>query len=167
MPRDNSALVASDDPGTPIDFNLESYINLRIQGFTPRQAALQSGYKSHKDYLKFEADPEVKRALTLHANKNRREALYDRDKIMEMIEEGVDICRITADGVGMIRGAQELNKMQGFYAPESKEIHVSVDHEVRMKQIGEMDEADLLEALGKEEPYIDAEFQELPEEDKS
>lgn len=165
MPRDNSALLSESSDLSPMDFDLESYINLRITGFTPRQAALQSGYKSHKDYMKFENDPEVQAALKAHINTNRREALYDRDKVMEMIEEGVDICRMTADGVGMIRGAQEINKMQGFYAPESKEIHVSVEHEVRMKQIGEMSEEDLLAALEKEKPYIDAEFQTLPDED--
>jgi hypothetical protein len=160
--RNNSALLIPDDE--PLDFNLQTYINYRILGFSPRQASKKAGYKSEADYLKWEGDPEVQEALRQHIQSNRREALYTRDKVMEVIEEGIDVCRIQADGVGMIRGAQELNKMQGFYAPESKDINISVEHEVRLKQIGEMDEAELLEALDKEQPYIDAEFQELPDE---
>jgi hypothetical protein len=148
----------------PVDFSIEAYVNYRILGFTPRQAALQAGYKSHNDYAKFEEDPYVIDKLRGHVNKTRRDALYTRDKVMEVIEKGIELCEIQGDGVGMVRGAQEFNKMQGFYAPESKEIKVSVEHEIRQRQISEMDESDLLEALGREQPYIDAEFEELPDE---
>jgi hypothetical protein len=148
----------------PIDFSLETYINYRLIGFSPRQAALQSGYKSEADYMKWEEDPEVQAALRNHIQSNRREILYSRDKVMEVIEKGIDICEITGDGVGMIRGAQEFNKMQGFYAPEQKEIRISADIEVRKREMSEMSEADLLEALNKDQPYIDAKFEELPDD---
>ena len=148
----------------PINFSLENYINFRLIGFSPRQAAMQAGYKSEADYLKWEEDPEVQAALHNHIQSNRREIKYNRDKVMEIVERGIDICEITADGVGMIRGAQELNKMQGFYAPEQKHIHLSGDIEVRKQEISEMSEADLLEALNKDQPYIDAKFEELPDE---
>jgi hypothetical protein len=147
-----------------VDFDIEAYVNFRILGFTPRQAAIQAGYKSHRDYLKFEQDPYVIEKLRGHVNQTRRDTLYTRDKVMEVIEEGIELCKLQGDGVGMVRGAQEFNKMQGFYAPESKEIKVSVEHEIRQRQIHEMDESDLLEALGREQPYIDAEFEELPDE---
>jgi len=148
----------------PIDFSLENYINFRLIGFSPRQAAMQAGYKSEADYLKWEADPEVQERLQAHIQANRREILYDRDKVMEVIERGIDICEIQGDGVGMIRGAQEFNKMQGFYAPEQKEIRLSGNVEIRKQEISEMSEADLLKALGKDQPYIDAKFEELPDE---
>jgi len=148
----------------PINFSLENYINFRLLGFSPRQAAMQAGYKSENDYLKWENDPEVQERLKEHIKTTRREISYTRDKVMEVIERGIDICEIQGDGVGMIRGAQEFNKMQGFYAPEQKQIHISADVEVRQREISEMSEADLLEALNKDQPYIDAQFEELPEE---
>ncbi len=159
------ALATTDPAAPPVDFSLEAYISYRIIGFTPRQAALQAGYRSKRDYLKFEEDPQVVEALQNHVTQTRRESLYTRDKVMGVVEDGIEICRIQGDGVGMIRGAQEFNKMQGFYAPESKEIHVSVEHEMRQQQISEMSEKDLLKALDREQPYIDAEFEALPDED--
>lgn len=149
---------------TPLNFSLENYINFRLIGFSPRQAAMQAGYKSEADYMKWEDDPEVQTALKEHIQANRKEILYTRDKVMEVIERGIDICEVQGDGVGMIRGAQEFNKMQGFYAPEVKRIEISGDIEIRKREISEMSEADLLQALNKEQPYIDAKFEKLPEE---
>ncbi len=74
------------------------------------------------------------------------------------------MARIQADPVAMVRAAQELNKMQGYYAPETKEIKLDVEVNVRQQQIQSMTEEDLLKAMGKELPYIDASFEELPEE---
>lgn len=149
----------------PKNFSIEEYINLRITGFTPRQAAIQAGYKSKRDYMKWEEDPYVQEELSKHIKLSRREAVYTRDKVMGIVEDAVEIAQLTCDPTAMIRGAQEFNKMQGFYAPEQKEIHVAVEHTQRVRQIEEMSEEQLLIALDKEKPYIDAEFQELqPEE---
>lgn len=148
------------------DFSLEEYINLRITGFTPRQAALQAGYKSKRDYMKWEDDPYVQEQITLHVKRTRKEAVYTRDKVMEIVEDAVEVARIIADPTAMIRGAQEFNKMQGYYAPEKKEVFVSVEHTQRLQQMEEMSEEELLIALDKEQPYIDADFQELLPEDK-
>jgi len=156
-----ASLVIQEDP---IDFSIENYINLRITGFTPRQAALQAGYKSKRDYLKWEEDPYVQEQIAKHVKITRKEAVYTRDKVMEVVEDAVEIARLTCDPTAMIRGAQEFNKMQGYYAPEKKEVLVSVEHTQRLQQMEEMSEEELLLELDKEQPYIDAEFSELPPE---
>lgn len=147
------------------DFSIEEYINLRITGFTPRQAAMQSGYRSERDYMKWEDDPYVQEQLALHVKQTRKDAVYTRDKVMGIVEDAVEIARIVADPMAMIRGAQEFNKMQGYYAPEKKELLVSVEHSQRLQQIEEMSEEQLLLELDKEQPYIDADFSVLPPED--
>lgn len=147
----------------PVDFQIEKYANFRILGFTPRQAALQAGYRSHADYMKFENDPYVVETLKNHVAEVTREAKWTRDEVLGVVERAVDIAEITADPTAMLRGAQEINKMQGYYAEETKHVKLDVDVNIRQKQISEMSEAELLEALGKEQPYIDAEFEELPE----
>ena len=148
----------------PKDFSIEEYINLRITGFTPRQAAMQAGYKSKRDYMKWEKDPYVQEEIQKHVKRTRREAIYDRDKVMEIVEDAVGIAKLVCDPTAMIRGAQEFNKMQGYYAPEKKEVLVSVEHTQRLQQMEEMSEEELLIELDREQPYIDAEFQELPPE---
>ena len=115
--------------------------------------------------MEWEEDEEIKESLARYIAASRREAVYDREKVMEIIEDAVEIARIQGDPRTMISGAQEFNKMQGFYAPERKHVTLETDKDARLKQIEEMDEQQLLEALGKEQPYIDAEFQELPDED--
>lgn len=71
--------------------------------------------------------------------------------------------RIACDGMTMIRGAQEVNKMQGFYAPETKVIDLNADVNVRVHQLQSMNEEDLLAALGQKPSFIDAEFIEVEE----
>jgi len=164
MPRNSSALLVTEEPETPIDFKIEEYIRFRILGFKPRQAAMQAGYKSHADYMKFEHDPYVKERLAAVIHHTNRETIYTRDKVMEVIEEGLDMARVQGDSIGIMRGAQELNKMQGFYEPETKEIKLEVEHNIRVQQIQGMSEDDLLKALDKELPYIDSTFEELPDE---
>jgi len=156
-----ASLVITEEPK---DFSIEEYINLRITGFTPRQAALQAGYKSKRDYMKWENDPYVQEQISKHLKLTRREAVYNRDKVMEIVEDAVDIARLVCDPTAMIRGAQEFNKMQGFYAPEQKEMKIAVEHTQRILQMEEMTEEQLLIELDKEQPYIDAEFSELPPE---
>lgn len=158
-----SAIVPADEE-IPFDFDIEKYIDYRILGFTPHQASVQAGYRSKNDYLKWESDPYVQERLKKAALESRREVVYTRDKVMEVIERAVDMAEIQGDPRSMIAGAQEFNKMQGYYAPEKREVQLNVEHEIRVKQIQEMDEQELLEALDREAPYIDAEFSELPEE---
>ncbi len=164
--RELSSLLVPEDSGdqSPINFRIEKYVEYRLLGFKPRQAAMQAGYKSHRDYMKFEQDPYVIERLQAMVQQTNRETLYTRDKVMEVIEEGIDMARIQADPMAIIRGAQEFNKMQGYYAPETKVIQLDVEHNVRIQQIQGMSEEDLLKAMDKELPYIDASFEELPEE---
>ena len=148
-----------------VDFSVESYINARVSGMTPRGASKIAGYTSHRDYLKLEEDPYVMQRLREAQTNGSREAYYTRDKVLEVTEEAINVARISADAGSMIRGVQEINKMQGYYAPETKHMTLDVEQNVRVQQIQEMSEEELLERLGKEQPYIDAEFQELSEDE--
>ena len=130
----------------------------------PFQAAQRAGYKSRGDYMKWEKDEEVRHALEAHAAANRLEKIYDREGVMRIVEDAIEVAKTQGDARTMIAGAQEFNKMQGHYAPEKREVKLEIEHELRVKQIQEMDEHELLEALDKEQPYIDAEFEELPDE---
>ena len=46
--------------------------------------------------------------------------------VLHGFEEGIDLARSRGNPVGMLAGWREISKMRGYYAPERKEVHVSV-----------------------------------------
>ena len=136
----------------------------RIAGMVPQAAARHAGYLDPNKAVKI-----IKRTTTIEEQvmeevKNlSREAFYTRNEVLKVTEEAINLARLGGDPGSMIRGVQEINKMQGFYAPETHQIKLDVNQVVRVQQLQEMSESELLKRLGKDAAFIDAEFEELKE----
>jgi len=65
--------------------------------------------------------------------------------------------------MAIVRGAQELNKMCGFYAPEEKKISLTVSQRRRIEQFDKMGDDDLARIVEEQlvSEAIDAEFEEI------
>ena len=66
-----------------------------------------------------------------------------------------------ADPMAIIRGAQELNKMCGFYAPEEKRITLNTNQKKLIEKYDHMTDEELALAASKEADVIEGEFEEL------
>lgn len=140
----------------------EVYLQHRIEGIPPTQAARLAGYTNPKESCRdLEKMPDIQDIIAANISNSRLEAKYTRDATLGVIEEAINMAKLIADPSSMIRGAQEINKMQGYYAPETKEIVLSDDTANKLNQISQLSEAELLERLGKNEAYIDAEFERI------
>jgi hypothetical protein len=140
------------------------YTANRISGMLPTTAAKYAGYKNPNSAVtQLKRDTNVERDVMEKIEEISREAYYTRDRVLEVTEEAINVARVGGDAGSMIRGVQEINKMQGFYAPEAKIVVLDHRHEVRQNQIQEMPEEELLKRLGKQPAFIDAEFEEVPE----
>lgn len=145
----------------------ENYLQHRIAGIPPTQAARLAGYKNPRESCRdLEKNQEIADIIASHIANSRMEAKYTRDKVMQGIEEAIDMGKMIADPSSMIRGYQEINKMQGYYAPETKELILSEDTAGKLDQIAQLSEAELLARLGKNSAYIDAEFERIPNDDE-
>jgi hypothetical protein len=141
----------------------EKYKANRIAGLVPQAAAHAAGFKDPRAAAKrIRKETDIEHQVAEAVKELTQEAYYTRDKVLELTGEAIDIARIGADAGSMIRGVQEINKMQGYYAPEAKIVLLDHRTTVRQAQIQELSEAELLKRLGKPEAFIDAEFEELP-----
>jgi hypothetical protein len=141
----------------------ERYKANRIAGLVPQAAAAAAGFKDPDSAAKrIKRETDIENQVAEAVKEMTQEAYYTRDKVLEITGEAIELARIGADAGSMIRGVQEINKMQGYYAPEKKAVMLDHRHTVRQAQIQELPEAELLKRLGKPEAFIDAEFEELP-----
>ncbi len=140
--------------------NREIYIQHRLAGIRPEKAAELAGFAHPRTCTRrLEARKDVKRALSLADVTSRQRARWTRERVMDRLEAAINMGELISDPSAMIRGLQEINKMQGYYAPETKELILSPEMTARLDQISQLSEADLLARLGKKEAYIDAEFE--------
>ena len=140
----------------------EKYRALRYKGMTPHTAARLAGFKDpRKAVQRIRKNTTIEQDVMQDLMNITLESKYTREGVMGVIDEGINMGRITGEGMTMIRGAQEINKMQGYYAPETKHIDLSIDQNVRIHQMQTMPEAALLKALGKDPSFIEADFREI------
>lgn len=144
----------------------EIYLQHRIAGIPPTQSARLAGYLNPKESCRdLEKNKDIADVLANMQAKNRQQAKWTRDAVMERLENAVDMGEMIADPSSMIRGLQEINKMQGYYAPETKEIILSDDTANKLSQISQLSESELLARLGKDRAYIDADFEVVENEE--
>lgn len=134
----------------------------RIAGMVPEAAARHAGYLDpHNAVKKIKKHTRIEEEVLEEIKGLSHEAFYTRNEVLKVTEEAINIARLGGDPGSMIRGVQEINKMQGFYAPETHRIELDVNQTIRVQQLQEMPESELLKRLGKDAAFIDAEFEEL------
>lgn len=127
-------------------------------GMPDAQAARYAGLSSEKSALtKLRSERWVAEQLQNLHGAIQNTARVTRSQVEEIVLEAVDIARIKAEPGDMIRGASELSKMNGFYAPEKKEI--SIDADIAVRRLETMSDAELLAMQGKQQSDIEAEFE--------
>jgi hypothetical protein len=140
----------------------QKYKANRIAGLMPQAAARAAGFKDPQAAAKrIKRETDIEHQVAEAVKELTQEAYYTRDKVLEITGEAIDLARMASDAGSMIRGVQEINKMQGYYAPEAKVVLLDHRTTVRQAQIQELPEHELLKRLGKPEAFIDAEFEEL------
>jgi hypothetical protein len=79
---------------------------------------------------------------------------YSREKVFELIQEGLDLAKAKGDPGAFFRGVSEINRMCGFYEPEKHEVTHTHQGEVLVRRLETMSEQELLEKLGGEQGLV-------------
>lgn len=136
----------------------EAFKEAVLDGMTPAQAAEAAGYSHPSTAGQVLMAPDVKRALAEARNELSSAAQITRGDMLAVMMDAIDMARLLADPQSMIKGASEVSKMLGFYAPEVKKVELSMSQaRVRSKLISMTDEELLLMASGQEPLTIDME----------
>ena len=143
----------------------EEFAELVGQGLSPTQAGKRIGVTSESGVRKYNNDPFIKNILKRVHNENIRALQMTREKVQAIVMEAVDMGRTLADPLAMIRGAQEINKMCGYYAAEEKKIILTTEQRRVITQFDDMSDEDIAKMVesGNMQEAIEAEFEEIEE----
>jgi len=141
----------------------QRYVSGRSMGMTHHQAATYAGYKNPSTAKNLEKNPEIRAILNDIRQEDQKRNLVTREKVTGMVMEAFDIAKMLGDPASMLRGTAELNKMNGFYEPERREIHVSAHVLETTKQIQIMSDDELFKIA--DNSIIDADFTEIEDDE--
>lgn len=153
--------LAADYPN-PTPMKLKFIEGIEV-GMTPNQAATYAGSADPVQYANVmtKTDLFVQQEMARIMEERRNDAKMTREKVQNIVLEAVDMAKTLAMPGDMIRGAAELNKMCGFYAPE--QVNVNVEAKIRrvQTQFESLSDAELVELIGDKYDPIEAEFRRL------
>ena len=139
----------------------ERFAELMGQGLSYIQAGKQIGVMSETGAKQYRDDPFVQNILKKVHNENIKELQMTRGKVQDIVMEAIEMARVLADPLAIIRGAQEINKMCGFYAPEEKRVILTSEQRRTISQFDDMSDEEI--ARVAESGVIEAEFTEIEE----
>lgn len=155
-------------PKNPVITEMKrKYLEGIYMGMGKLAAARFAGSSSPSSYVGImNDDPWIQGEIEIYREKQREDMEMSREKVQAIVLDAIDMAKLTADPTAMIRGAQELNKMCGYYAPEKKEVTVEGSLRRIQTEFEHMSEVELLEAIGQEQDAIEGEFELLEEEEQ-
>lgn len=131
-------------------------------GLIPNEAAKAAGAKHPKSLVRSAmSNPWVILQAKEIRDEIEQKMSMSRQKVQDIIMTAIGMAKLQAIPADMIRGAAELNKMLGYYAPEEKVISLDSTEGKIATELETMTEAELLALAGKELDVIEAEFEVL------
>lgn len=132
------------------------YVEGVLDGKPRAQAAADAGY-AHPDKVPtlIERSESVRQALIDGRNELSSVAQMKRADVLLIFMDAIDLARVAGDPTAMVAGAREVGKMLGLYAPEKKEIELTVG-QARLRSMYEgMPDEELLAIIEGEHVRLD------------
>lgn len=122
-------------------------------------AARLAGYAhSRKAGAQIMASPKIANAIAIEREEYAKASAMTKKRVIDGFLEAVDMARIQADPTPMIQGWTQIAKMCGFYEPTRHKLEVSVNGEVVIQKLQQLDDAQLLALADGQSDVIDGEF---------
>ena len=113
-------------------------------------AAIRAGYSprtARQIAYEILTRPDVAEAVGQGEAKLAAEAELSRAAVMKGLQEAIEIARLRSDPSAMIAGWREIAKMCGYYAPERKQVQLSVDARAQRHELERMTDAELAKLI--------------------
>lgn len=104
------------------------YIELRLEGAEPAQAARLAGFTSSDASTRMERHAEVKKALDQQRDAIVEKGLVTKEENVARLIEAFEIAKSRKVARDMVGAIAELNKMMGFHAPQQVQGRLEHDH---------------------------------------
>jgi len=115
-------------------------------------AAVRAGYSPRTarsiahELLTF---PDIAAAVREGEAQVAREADISRRKVLDGLQEAIDLARAKRDAGGMIAGWREIAKLCGYYAPERLELQLSAGAAALQHELEYMSDAELAKLVAQ------------------
>ena len=134
--------------------------NVAVHGMAPKQACVALGIRHAQStashYTKSLA---VQRAIQKIREEQEKAGLMTKKRVMDGFLEAIDMARTLADPVAMTGGWREIAKMCGYYEPTRHKLEVSVDGQVVIQKLQQLNDEDLLKLADGKTDALEGEFQ--------
>lgn len=138
----------------------QRYVDLRLQGLTMAAAARAAGYSDDRGELK--SHPVIVELINAGRVNFGKQVGMTREKILEGLEEAIDLARIKGDPASMVAGWREVAKVTGHHAPKQSEIKVTHTGTVNVaQQLQKMSDDELLQLIQQPTDSLEGEFTEV------
>jgi phage terminase small subunit len=131
------------------------FVDAVAAGQSATEAAKAAGYSAASAHVRGCRLMKVKAVQDALAEKRAEiaeELELTREKVMRGLLEAVEIARLQADPAALVKAWSELARLCGFYAPERKQVEVSVSAKRMVDQFEAMSDKELLQIL--EQPAL-------------
>lgn len=147
-----------------VDAKRMKYAELRAEGMPVSAAARAAGFKgTGSAHRNLETDNRIQELIAKNKAQTAEDLKMTRKQVLEGFLEAIDIGRIQADPHAMVKGWTEIGKMCGYYAPEVKNVNLSISAKRMIDKFETMSDEELLRLAEK---TIDGSFtrEENPQE---
>lgn len=136
------------------EYRVRMFIENMGLGHTPTKAAKLAGWanpgRESKELLK---DVDIVAEIQRLQLENQKISKLSREDVMERLIDAFDIAKLQGDPQAMVRSMAEVNRMNGFYAPEKKVLELTDGSKTIQEQVQGMTKEALLEELQKKEEH--------------
>ena len=147
----------------PLTEQQRAYVNALVRDKMNKSAAARiAGYADVSDAVyALNNNARVQHAIALEQEEFARVSAMTKKKVIDGFLEAIDMARIQADPTPMIQGWTQIAKMCGYFEPTKHKIEVSVDGNVVIQKLQQMDDGELLRLAEGDSDVIEAEFTEV------
>ena len=117
-------------------------------------AAVRAGYSQNAARQiahRLLTNDDVAAALAAGEEQIAHDAEINRRKVMEGLQEAIELARSKSDAGAMIAGWREIAKLCGYYAPERHEVRLSANAAALQQELEDLSDEELLKLIAKDD----------------
>lgn len=151
---------------TPLTDRQRLYVNaVARDGLNTSAAIRAAGYGQLSGGMRnrLVKNPKLLHAIAIEREKFEKAGQMSKKKVLDGLLEAIEIAKIQADPTPMIQGWAQIAKMCGYMEPTRHKIEVTVEGNVVIQRLQQLDDSALLALADGNADAIDAEFTRVEE----
>jgi phage terminase small subunit len=152
--------LGDEDINRPLTERQRLFVNHLVrdklnQSAAARQAGLSCAPGSLQALMK---NAKIAHAIAVEREEFARASQMTKKKVIDGFMEAIDMARLKADPMVMVAGWREVAKMCGFYEPTKHKLEVSVNGQVVIQKLQQLNDEQLLALADGRSDAIEGEF---------